>query len=167
MELEEVLASEIHKDSGLLMELRGTAVELRTRLVDMALTVHLEALTLEDRARPDDSPFRYRKKSSFFLTFHDGRSGGSRATATPVHSVLRLSLNLGTALRWRWRLAALAVARYDSYVGTMISTKIHFSQLIWRRIGALQIFFFFFQLSPLCFGSFTNKKSDRFSYSVP
>lgn len=59
VELEEIPASQVHKDSGLLMEIRGTAVDLSTRTADMLLTVHLQSLTLEDRARPDDSPFRY------------------------------------------------------------------------------------------------------------
>lgn len=58
VEAEDVHASKVDKNTGLLMELRGMALELRTRPVDMSMMVHLESLTLEDRARPDDSPFR-------------------------------------------------------------------------------------------------------------
>lgn len=55
---EEIASTVIHKDSGLHMELRGMSLDMTARSVDVAVMVHLEALTLEDRARPDDSPYR-------------------------------------------------------------------------------------------------------------
>lgn len=51
--------AEVDENSGLMMELRGAAVELRTCAVDMVLTVHLQSLNLEDRVRPINSDFRY------------------------------------------------------------------------------------------------------------
>lgn len=34
-------------------------MDLETSSKDMTAMVHLDALKLEDRSRPDDSPFRY------------------------------------------------------------------------------------------------------------
>lgn len=47
-----------NKNSGLLMEAAGMSMDLKTRRQDLTLMLHLDAVTLEDRARPDDSPFR-------------------------------------------------------------------------------------------------------------
>lgn len=53
-----IVSATVDKDDGLLMELRGMALELETSPVDMTVVLALETLTLEDRARPDDSPYR-------------------------------------------------------------------------------------------------------------
>lgn len=60
VESEEAIAADtVDKDSGLLMQLQGMALEVRTSAVDLTVNSYLEALTLEDRARPDDSPYRW------------------------------------------------------------------------------------------------------------
>eukprot|EP00752_Nemacystus_decipiens_P006311 g5691.t1 len=47
-----------NKNSGLLMEAAGMSMDLTTSRQDMAVQLHLDAVTLQDRARPDDSPFK-------------------------------------------------------------------------------------------------------------
>ncbi|CAN0544206.1 unnamed protein product, partial [Ectocarpus sp. 12 AP-2014] len=48
-----------NKDSGLLMEAAGMSMDVKSTTRDMTVQLHLDAVTVEDRARPDDSPFRY------------------------------------------------------------------------------------------------------------
>eukprot|EP00903_Cladosiphon_okamuranus_P017946 g16513.t1 len=47
-----------NKNSGLLMEAAGMSMDVTTSRKDMTVQLHLDAVTLQDRARPDDSPFR-------------------------------------------------------------------------------------------------------------
>lgn len=76
VESEEAIAADtVDKDSGLLMQLQGMALEVRTSAVDLTVKSYLEALTLEDRARPDDSPYRWSGNWVVILRFGMRRCG--------------------------------------------------------------------------------------------
>ncbi|CAM9617791.1 unnamed protein product, partial [Ectocarpus fasciculatus] len=61
-----------NKDSGLLMEAAGMSMDVKTTKRDMTVQLHLDAVTVEDRARPDDSQFRYMIHSTPDETSHGG-----------------------------------------------------------------------------------------------
>lgn len=47
-------------------------MDVKTTKRDMTVQLHLDAVTVEDRARPDDSPFRYMIHSTPDETSHGG-----------------------------------------------------------------------------------------------
>ncbi|CAM9838681.1 unnamed protein product, partial [Ectocarpus fasciculatus] len=61
-----------HRDNGLFMEAAGMSMDVKTTQQDMTVQLHLDAVTVQDRARPDDSPFRNMIYSKPDETSHGG-----------------------------------------------------------------------------------------------
>ncbi|CAM9455743.1 unnamed protein product [Ectocarpus sp. 4 AP-2014] len=60
------------RDNGLFMEAAGMSMDVKTTLRDMTVQLHLDAVTVQDRARPHDSPFRNMIYSKPDDTSHGG-----------------------------------------------------------------------------------------------